>query len=273
MAGPLLPLAIVASSLISAFGGKQKAPPQAAAPKIDIGQSAREATTANLQGFADNARLSRMTNDFNQAEATRLLDKAIPGFSSLQARLTGMVNEDLNSQNKLPAEIEANIARLAAEKGISRGTSGGFNDFSLVRDFGFNMVDWKNAQRARALNTLSSVFGMAPRVNPMTPMSMFVQPNAALGAQQFNEQSRYNAEQGAYNAQTAASNYNRQLKAQAFSNILMAGANAFGANKPAVSTTNSAPAAMNWSTPQTVLQSSEVYNSSGNFNWTGQPGG
>jgi len=197
----------VASGLI----GRQRAPASAAPPKISIADAAAQSTNANSQNFKANAALSKRQNDFNANESKRLLDKAIPGFSGLQAKLLQQVNEDVNSDGRLPTDVSNNLSRIAAEKGISRGTSGGFNDFSLVRDFGFNMVDWKNAQRARSLQTLSSVYGMAPRVNPMTPMSSFVNPGQALGAQQYNETNRYDVEQSNNNAKMAAVNAQRSV--------------------------------------------------------------
>ena len=101
--------------------------------------------------------------------------------------------------------------RVAAEKGVTRGTSGNFNAFNLVKDFGFNLIDWRNAQRARALNTLSTVYGMAPRVNIMSPMSSMVDPGTALGVAARNNETQFNVDQAGLNSQAAASNYNRSL--------------------------------------------------------------
>lgn len=218
---------MAAGSIAGAIFGKQKAAPVVQPKEINIGQAVGDSLNANLQNFGSAKRLSKMQNDFASSEGIRMLDKAIPGFSGLQSKLMSSIKSDLNSQDSLPTEVSDNIARLAAEKGISRGTSGNFNQFSLVRDFGFNLVDWKNAQRARALNTLSSVYGMAPRVNPMTPMATFVDPNSALQAQGANNANAQAAAQGGANSQTAASNYNRSLWAGALQMTAMAGASAF----------------------------------------------
>jgi hypothetical protein len=240
---PLSAGIIAAGSIAGAIFGKQKAPAAVQPKEIDIGKAAGDSINANLQNFGSASRLSRMQNDFAQTEATRLLDRAIPGFSGLQSRLMASINEDLNSQDSLPTEVSDNLARLAAEKGISRGTSGNFNQFSLVRDFGFSLVDWKNAQRARALNTLSTVYGMAPRVNPMTPMATFVDPNTAIQAQGANNANAQATQQGAANAQAAASNYNRSLWASALQTTLMAGASAFQTASTGVPATDRSAAA------------------------------
>lgn len=219
-----------AGSLGAAILNKPKAPKQAEVPKLDIAQAQTDAINANLQNFGAAAQIAQQTNDFNQSEATRLLEKAIPGFGSIQKKLLDQVNSDLNSSG-LSADQTAQIQRFAAEKGISRGTSGGFNNFSLVKDFGFNLVDWENAKRARSLSTLSTVFGMAPRVNPTSPMAMLVSPDAAFGAQSRNAEMAYNAAQGGYNAQAAADNYGRSMMTGAITSLAFAGAGAYNASR------------------------------------------
>lgn len=191
------------------LAGGQKAPAAATYKPVDIADVSAKTIAANNANFGAASNLSAKTNEFNQSQASSLLEKAIPGFSALQGKLLAKVNEDLNGDTNLPADVQSKIAQFAAEKGVSRGTKGGFNSFNLVKDFGFNLVDYKNASRARALNTLSSVFNMTPRVNPMSPMASFVDVNSALGTQSQNNQMAFNSEQANNNAQTAASNYNR----------------------------------------------------------------
>lgn len=198
-------------SIGAAAMSKQKAPGVAQPIPIDVGQAAGDAISANRNNFGAASDLATDTNNFNSNEARRLLEQAMPGFGAMQKRLMDSVNSDLSSENSMSPEMEDQIARFAAEKGVARGTSGGFNGFSLVKDFGFNMVDWKNAQRARALNTLSTVFGMAPRVNPMSPMAMFVDPNTAVSAQAQNSSAATSAAQAGLNASAAARNHNASM--------------------------------------------------------------
>lgn len=208
-------MATVAAAAIAAAGAigggmmaakAAKAGKAAAYDPVDIGEAQAGAINANQQQFGAASRLAGQTNAFNQGEATRLLEQAMPGYSAIQSRLMSQINADLDSQTSLPSDVQDRIARFAAEKGITRGTGGNFNSFSLVKDFGFNLIDWQNAKRASALNTLSTVFGMAPRVNPMSPSAMFVDPNAAIAAQAGNSQMAYNIAQSNNNAQAAAAN-------------------------------------------------------------------
>lgn len=206
----MLPLAIAAVGQIAgALINKQKAPPTATYKPVNVQEEQGKAIAGNLANFDNAATLSSKANDFNQTEATRLLEQALPGFSAIRGKLMAEVNRDLEGGNNLPRELSDNLSRIAAEKGITRGTSGGFQSFNLLKDFGFNLVDWKNASRARALNTLSTVYGMAPRVNVMSPMASMVDPNTAVSVAGQNNQMQFNSDQAALNAQTAASNFNR----------------------------------------------------------------
>jgi hypothetical protein len=189
--------------------GKQKAPGQAPLTPVSIYDEQKRAIGSNLANFDSAATLSSKANTYAQSESQRLLEQALPGVTAVQKRLMSEVNKDLDAQNTLPRDVQSQIAKYAAEKGVTRGTSGNFNAFNLVKDFGFNLIDWQNASRARALNTLSTVYGMAPRVNIMSPMASMVDPNTAIGVAQKNSGQSFDSNQATMNAQTAASNYNQ----------------------------------------------------------------
>lgn len=218
--------AMLAAQAIGSVGqaifGRKKAPQMAAAPQVNIADAQAEAINANKQNFGSAMALSRQANDAALTEANRALEVAIPGFSALRQTLLSQVDSDLKNQG-LDPEVQAQMQRFAAEKGITRGTRGGFNQFSLVKDFGFNLTDWNNAKRARALNTLSTVFNMAPRINPTSPMAMFVDTNTALNVKSANANAAYNVQQAGLNAQADASNYNRSLWGAAFQSVVTAG--------------------------------------------------
>ncbi len=200
-----------------AIASKKKAP-QAAVPKpVDVQEEQAKAIAGNAANFNAAASLSAKSNAFDQSQALELLERAMPGFGAMQQRLMAQANSDLDNQTSLPPELQQQLQRFAAEKGITRGTSGNFNAFSLVKDFGFNLVDWQNASRARALNTLSNVFQMTPRINVMSPMSMMVNPNTAIQVAGNNSQQQYQAQQSAYDAQAAARNQNAALIGAAIS--------------------------------------------------------
>lgn len=221
----MLPLAIAAvGSIAGALASRQKAPQQATFRPVNVQEEQRNVISGNLANFDSAATLASRANSTTQSEATRLMEQAMPGFSAIQQRLLGEVNKDLDSQTSMPREMTDKIAQFAAERGITRGTSGNFNAFSLVKDFGFNLVDWRNASRARALNTLSTVFGMTPRVNVMSPMASMVDPNTGIQVAAQNNSAQFNSDQAALNAQTAAGNYNRSLLGGALQSVGTMGA-------------------------------------------------
>jgi hypothetical protein len=206
----------VVGNVGGALMSKQKAPAKADFKPVDVADEQQKAIRGNLANFEDAKTLTTKGNNAAQSEATRMMELAMPGFGALQKRLLAQANSDLDSQTSLPSDVQAKIQQFAAEKGVTRGTSGNFNGFSLVKDFGFNMLDWQQASRSRALNTLSTVFGMTPRVNPMSPMSMMVDPNAAISVAGANSNMQYNVDQSNNNASTAARNHNAALMGSAF---------------------------------------------------------
>ena len=244
------PWGAVIGGVLGAAGGYlgskgAQAPQVAQYTPVDPAAVARQTVNGNLQNFGAASQLAAQTNQFNQQQAQSLLEQAMPGFKATQAKLMSQINEDLANQNNLPKDVQDQISRFAAEKGVTRGTSGNFNGFNLVKDFGFNLVDWKNASRARALNTLSTVYGMTPRVNPMSPMAMMVDPNTAVGVQTQNNQMAWGTAQAGFNAQAAAMNYNTMMGNGLLTNVLSTLPTAVKdiqstlANKPAAQTPGS----------------------------------
>jgi len=118
-----------------------------------------------------------------QSQALSNLERAVPGISRLRDRLVRMANQDLTeaSSGKLPKEVEDNLSRLAAERGLSVGGRGSFQDFSLLRDFGLSTLDYQQAKRVSALQTISQVTGMMPVINPTSPLYFMANPQTIVG--------------------------------------------------------------------------------------------
>jgi hypothetical protein len=189
----------------------QDAPTIKDPPKTNYQAAFNETEQSNARNLAGATRMAAGVNTASQNEANRVMEMAIPGFSKIRDKLTAAAMSDLESENGLPAEMEQELARLAAERGISRGTSGQFNDFSLMKDFGFNMVDYAQAQRVKALNTLSQITGMSPRINPMSPMSSLLTVDKALGIQDQNNQRQWQTDMARAGVNMAAANYNSAM--------------------------------------------------------------
>lgn len=190
------------ASLLGGIFGKQKAPKMA--DPVDLGKETDRALDINLAEQDDIEQLLSRANAFTQDEASSLMEKALPGYGALSKQLMGQASKDLSDPYALPQDVEKNIERLAAERGITAGTKGEFNDFSLLRDFGVESLRYGDSRIGRAQSITSMLASLAPRVNPLSPMAFYVTPTQATAVAGANR----DAQQAQNNAETAAKNYN-----------------------------------------------------------------
>ena len=191
---------------------------QADAPEmapLPAAPSVGDATTQSLQAYLDNKdKIAAVTTDANTTAQTAAMDAmeaALPGFKDLMTSYMGKIQSDLNSETTLPAEMQANLAKMAAEKGVSRGTSGGFNNFSLTKDFGVNLIDYQNQVRSRGLSTLSSIQSAIPQINPLSPTAFITSPTTQLAATTAHNQNVAETTQSYLNAVSETNQFNKSL--------------------------------------------------------------
>ncbi len=194
--------ATVVGSIGGALASKQKAP-KAAAP-IDLQAEQSKAVAGNTANEGGIEALLSRANSFNQDQNISLLEKAMPGYSALSKGLTNTAQSELADPYSLPKDVQDNIARLAAERGISAGTKGEFNDFSLLRDFGVNSLQYGQSRINQAEGITGLLASIAPKVNPMSPMSFYVTPGQTADIAAGNT----SRQQANLNAGAAADNYN-----------------------------------------------------------------
>ncbi len=72
------------------------------------------------------------------------------------------------------------------------------------------MLDYGNNNFQQAIQALSTVTGLSPRISPMSPMSFYVTPQQTAQVAAGNNQNQQAIQQGANNAATAAGNFNTQ---------------------------------------------------------------
>jgi hypothetical protein len=183
---------------------KAKAPAQAA--PIDLNAEAKKSLAGNLANESDIEKLLAQANDFTQDQNISLMEKAMPGYSKLASRFTGVANELLTNPYELPTDVAKNLERLAAERGISTGVRGQAGEFSLLRDFGVNSLSYGQSRIGQAQSITQMLASLAPKVNPLSPMSFYVTPGQqaqVAAGNQNNQQAANNAEAAAYNYNTA----------------------------------------------------------------------
>lgn len=195
---------------VAANNTKKSAPGAVGYDNVDLQAQQRAAVQGNLANQADIEKLISQGNSFSQQQASALMEQAIPGYTKFAANLLQSGQSALDHPYDLPQDVQDNLTRISAEKGLSRGTRGQFNSFSAVKDLGVNMLDYGNNNFSRALSALTAVTGTAPRISPMSPLSFYVTPGQQAQNTTTNNQTNRAIAQGGANANAAANNFNNQ---------------------------------------------------------------
>lgn len=196
--------------LASGLLGKKKAAATAPYTPVDLQKAQRQAIEGNLINQGGIEALLDRANSFESEQALELMEKAMPGYGKLASRLTGLTNELLTNPYDLPADVEKNLERQAAERGIAVGGGGKFSEFSLLRDLGLNQISFGQSRIAQAQGLTGLLASLAPKVNPMSPMSFYVNPGQTAQIAAGNNAATQEIAQSGLNASAAAGNANRQ---------------------------------------------------------------
>lgn len=199
-----------AVSLASGLLNKKKAPATVAPEPVDLQAEQKKAVAGNLANENDIETLLTKANRFTQGQATDLMEQSVPGYGAFASSLLKAGQEKLENPYDLPQGVIDNLTRIGAERGVSRGTRGQFNQYDVQRDLGVNMLEYGKSNFAQALQALTTVTGTAPRVSPMSPLSMYVTPQQTAQVAAGNNAEQQAAAQGGANARAAASNANNQ---------------------------------------------------------------
>jgi len=216
---------VAVGSAAVAVGGqllKPKAKAAQLAAPIDLNAEAKKSIAGNIANEGDIESLISRANTFNQDQNIALMEKAMPGYGELSKSLTKTAQDQLADPYGVPKDVEANIARLAAERGISAGTKGEFNDFSLLRDFGVNSLQYGQSRIQSAQGITGLLASIAPKVNPLSPMSFYVTPAQQAQVAAGNQSNQ----QASNNATAAANNFNN---GQTWDSIIKSAGSLYGA--------------------------------------------
>lgn len=224
----------IGGAAITTIGGalasskaKKKGAEAAPYESVDLQQEQRDALLGNIASQSQIEQLLSRSNAFQQGQALSLTEMAIPGFSNLSKKLTDTSTSLLENPYDLPKDVSENLARIAAERGISAGTRGQFNEFSLLRDLGINSLQYGQSRISQAGQLANLVSSIAPRVNPMSPLAFYVTPQQNAANTTMNNQTNQAIRQGANNSQAAASNANNATWANLINGVTGMGADIF----------------------------------------------
>ena len=205
----IIPAVIAAGATVYGSIQQKNAAKKAAAgaayqAPIDWQEEQRKALEGNLATLPQSEKLSAATNTFNQSESNRLMEQALPGWSKLQASMTSTAQNLMTNPYELDQDTQSYLQKKAAEMGVSSGARGGFEEFNLLKDFGVTSMQYGTQRINQAQSLFSTLASTAPRVNPMSPISMFVTPQQIASATQQQNISNQQVAQSANNLQTQA---------------------------------------------------------------------
>ena len=153
---------------------------------FDPQEQQRLAIAGNAESFDSTEELLKRVNQYNFDEKSSYLEKAIPGYGDMRNRMSSLARESLNNPYELPDEIQTNLKRLGAERGVKRGTSGQFDEFSLLRDFGIENISYANQRINQGTQLYNNLYNTAAHINPASPMGMMITPQQQSSYAQAN---------------------------------------------------------------------------------------
>jgi hypothetical protein len=200
----------IGGALVSANGAKKNAPQAAPYTPVDLQAQQSAAVNGNLANQSSIDQLLAQSNQFQQTQATQLMNQAVPGYTGLASALTNRATSLANNPYALPQDVQDMLTQQAAQQGVSLGTRGQFNQFDALKDLGVNALQYGQSNLQTAMQALQTVSGTAPKVSPMSPLSFYVSPQQNAANQQFTNTQQQQIAQGSNNANAAALNFNSQ---------------------------------------------------------------
>lgn len=197
----------VVGGIVQSNNGK-KAPAASPYTPVDPQAEQQKAIAGNIANQGDIEQLLTRTNKYTQGQANDLMEQAVPGYGELSKTLMGRAQTMADNPYSVPQDVQDNLTRLASEHGVSRGTRGQTNQFSLLRDLGVNQLQYGQQNLRDSLGALQTLSGVAPKVSAASPLSFFLTPAQSIAATTNNNTQGQAIQQGANNAGAAAANYN-----------------------------------------------------------------
>lgn len=144
---------------------------------IDIDPSQVQADTlrGNLRNLPEAERLASRVNAFNSDELLKTMEKMLPGYGALRDQVTGSLAS--MARGEIPKDVENQLLRRAAERGITLGTAGSkFQSYDTLRNLGLTSLDILQRGVAGAASWVQA----APRAPQFDVSSMFFTPQQRL---------------------------------------------------------------------------------------------
>lgn len=140
--------------------------------------TASQAIQGNLQNIPAITGLATSIDEINQNEALKFLGMAIPNYSALQGKASGLASEEL--AGNVPQDVISQLLQQAAERGIMTGGAGSPNtNAAYLRALGLTSLGQEQTGMANLHQLVSDV----PKVQQFDPSGLLVSPEQQQAAQ------------------------------------------------------------------------------------------
>lgn len=134
---------------------------------VDVGQETKDAFTENLANLPTVAEFASKFNELSTEQMSAALEKMMPGYLKLRDQTTANITS--MAKGEVPTGVENLLARKAAERGITLGTSGSeFQSFDELRNLGLTSLDMTQRGLDAAMRWIDSTAAKTPVFNMAT---------------------------------------------------------------------------------------------------------
>lgn len=160
---------------LGGYADKPTVPPYTA---VDPTKVQADTIAGNLQNLPGAEDLAARTNAFNLGQLRQMLEKAVPGYASMTAQQSNILQQQLRGE--IPTDVSGQVQRNAAAQAVGGGYGGsGLHRNLVARDLGLTSLDITNRAVDSATRWMSATASLAvPSL--MSAQSMFLSPQQRI---------------------------------------------------------------------------------------------
>lgn len=133
---------------------------------VNVGDETAASVAENIANLPKVSELAKQYNEMSAEQLNAALEKMIPGYTKLRDQTTSDIQSMVSGE--VPKDVENLLARKAAERGITMGTSGSqFQAYDELRNLGLTSLDMIN----RGLDSAMKWIDLTARHTPTFNMS------------------------------------------------------------------------------------------------------
>lgn len=146
------------------------------------------AIAGNQRNLAAAAKLGADTNEELITQHLTALERLMPGFSGLNQQIIGNIASQ--ARGEIPQDVQNQMARQAAEMGVTTGTSGSdFDKYRQLRNLGLTSLQLTDQALNSAGRWMQTVTSGAPKFNFA---NMFISPEMQIQSTFRNRENQWN---------------------------------------------------------------------------------